>query len=186
MKRSLSLALVCAAACASPPWGATTVLSYVQLGWTGDFDDPWFVQPPCRPHDADPSVLAATSDGRWTAIALGETRVPCGGSDAVAVHVRETNHLVITAPAQVHRGEVFSVHVAAYDRDGQLLHRNAEASVWELDGLEPGDREGCMDIRNNDGDSRLVHASSVGDGRIHIALAGVDAYHDVRIEPAPP
>ena len=79
------------------------------------------------------------------------------------------------------------MYVTPYDREGHLLHRNDEVAVWELGaGLEPGRRQSCMDIRANHRDSVLVHAPTVGDARIRVALGGVEAHADVTIVPAAP
>lgn len=162
--------------------GSTTVSSYVQLGWTGTLTNDSLLDPPCRPEEAvPPAILAPAADGRWTAIAIGQTRIPCGGNDAIAVYVRATDHLVIRAPEVVRQDEVFSVHVSAHDRDGELLHRNGESASWELDGLAPGSRTGCMDFRSSTGDDALVEAAAVGSGRIVVALDGREAHADVTI-----
>lgn len=152
--------------------GGTTVLSHVQIGWTGAFDEMWFVEAPCRPADAQPAgVIAPLPDGRWIAIAVGEARIPCGARDAVRVYADATDHLTIDAPTQARVGETFSVRVQAHDRDDGMLHRNGVDAVWEFSGaVEHGRRQSCMDPRSNDGDSVLVHAAAPGTGIVRVTI----------------
>jgi hypothetical protein len=167
-------------------FASTTSLAYVQLGWTGEIRDATYFDGPCRPADAEPSDgLLPTDDGRWTAHAIGDVRIPCGQLDAMVVHVRPTDHLKIDAPVHVRVGETFSVRVSAHDRDDQLLQRNSDEATWHLEGaLERGNREGCMDIRSNHGDLALVHATAVGTAPLRVRLGELEATVDVTVAPA--
>ena len=166
--------------------GETTVLSYVQLGWVGDFETAWGLEAECRPDAAVPAgILAPVGDGRWRSTALGDTRVPCGARDGVAVHVRAVEELRISLPDTVRVGDTFSAYVTVHDRTGQQLHRNADVATWSFaDGLGKGSRDSCMDIRSNDGDSVLVHATELGEARIRVALGGTEATVDVTVQPS--
>jgi hypothetical protein len=165
--------------------GETTVLSYVQLGWTGTFDAAWALEAACRPDAAVPAgILAPVGDGRWRAVALGETRVPCGARDAVAVHVRPVARLEIDVPDIVHVGDTFSARVVASDYEGRRLSRNHDGAAWRFaGGVGKGRRRGCMDLRPDNGDSVLVRANAMGDARIQVALSGAAASVDVVVQP---
>jgi hypothetical protein len=183
MSRRAFLLLIATAGC---PEGTTTVLSYVQLGWVGDFETAWGLEAECRPDAAVPAgILAPVGDGRWRAAAVGETRVPCGVHDGVAVHVRAVDELRISLPDTVRVGDTFSAHVSVHDRAGEQLHRNDDVATWSFsDGVGKGSRDSCMDIRSNDGDSVLVQATDEGEARIHVELSSAEATVDVTVQPA--
>ncbi len=165
--------------------GETTVLSYVQLGWTSAFDAPWGLDGECRPDAAMPAgILEPDADGHWRAVALGGTRVPCGTRDAVAVHVRPVARLEIDVPDTVHVGDTFSAMVAVIDDEGRRLSRNHDEPTWSFaGGVGKGGRRGCMDLRPDFGDSVLVRANAVGHGRIRVERSGAAASVDVVVQP---
>lgn len=166
-----------------PPRGSTTFW-HVQRDWTDDFEH-WWLDGDCRPRDAIPSgVLVPIDDRQWRATAVADVRVPCGERDAVVVHVRDAASARIDVPDVVHAGETFTVIASVYDREGNRLDRNDDDVSWTfVGGVGKGSREGCMDIRQNYGDTILVHANTVGDARIQVELSGASVSVDVVVQP---